>query len=67
MNAKDVHLTKTTVRDLWDNGVNVMEIALSVFSSESDPKLRAFYDQEYERGIERDRKRKRLAGILNES
>ena len=38
-----------------------MKIALSVFSSAGDPKLRAFYDQEYERGIERDRKRKILA------
>jgi hypothetical protein len=38
-----------------------MEISWSVFLAVGDKNLMAYYDQEYERGIERDKKRKILA------
>lgn len=55
---KDVHLTKTKVLELWDNALNVMEIANTVFLSAGDPRLRAGLDQDYERGIEREKRKK---------
>jgi hypothetical protein len=55
-----VRLSKTKVQELWDNGLNVMDIAMNVFASVGDPDLRAAYDREYERGIDRDTKKKLL-------
>ena len=57
----DVKLTKTKLRDLWDNAMNIMEISWPVFLAVGDKNLMAYYDQEYERGIERYKKRKILA------
>lgn len=62
---KDVHLTKTKVKELWDNALNIMEIANSVFASVGDPSQRASLDQDYERGIERE-KRKKLYVLYSE-
>lgn len=58
---KDVHLTKTKVIELWDNALNIMEVAETVFESAGDTNLRARLDQNYERGIEREKKKKLFA------
>jgi RiboL-PSP-HEPN len=44
----DPHVTKTRIHGLWENALNIMEIADSVFSSVGNPKEMEFYDQEYE-------------------
>lgn len=55
---KDARLTKTRVLELWDNVLNIMEISNTVFLSAGDPNLRSSLDQDYERGIERDKRKK---------
>lgn len=54
----DPKLTKTQIHGLWENALNIMEIADSVFSSVGNPSEMASYDRDYERGIERDKRRK---------
>ena len=54
---KDPRLSKTRVLELWDNVLNIMEIANTVFLSAGDANMRASLDKDYERGIERDKRR----------
>lgn len=48
----------TQIHGLWENALNIMEIADSVFSSVGNPNEMVSYDQEYKRVIERDKRRK---------
>jgi hypothetical protein len=61
---EDVKLTKTKLRDLWDNAMNIMEVSWSVFLAVGDKEQMAYFDQQYERGKEKEKRRKILASNI---
>lgn len=54
---KNVHLTKTMIIEMWDNALNIIEIGQKVIDSAVTKEGRAHIDQEYKRGINRQKVR----------
>lgn len=54
---KDVKTSNSSVISLWDNLLNIIDISVSVFMSASDPNLRSSLDSDYERSIERTKRK----------
>jgi hypothetical protein len=54
---KNVHLTKTKVIEMWDNALNIVEIGQKVIDSAVTREGREDIDEDYKRGIERQKTR----------
>jgi hypothetical protein len=56
---KNVHLTKTKVIEMWDNALNIVEIGQKVIDRAVTKEGRADIDEDYKRGIRRQKTRER--------
>jgi hypothetical protein len=55
---KNPKISNWGILSLWDNIMNIMDISVTVFLSAADPQLRSSLDSDYQRGIERKKKKK---------
>jgi hypothetical protein len=71
---KDAKISNWGILSLWDNIMGIMDIASTIFLSVSDPRLRSALDDDYQRGIKREKLKKiyesyslRILKFLNEN